>query len=165
MTEEELMQQPRNVREEFENILDSQIDADEQIVELKTDLKAALANSRSVNEQHDRVRSILGNLQVEIDQAKLAIEQIDSERSEVIAASLIDGSDFSNDDELLAHRLDLQRFVERMTIVRPALERHQRQKYRAIELASNPCTTLEDQINHRRDELKLHEARRRHGYE
>ena len=98
------------------------------------------------------------------DRASNGIEQIDSQRAEVIATSLIEGSDFSDNAELLEQRGDLERLIERLTIARPALEKRQRSLAREVELASNPCTHLEDRINSRRDALKLQEARRRHGY-
>lgn len=165
MTDAELRNETRSVREEFSSISNSDVDDDAKIIELKAKLDAALPRSQAANEQCDRVRSVLGSLQGEIDQARSRIDEVDGQRAEVIAAALIDGVDFSNDDELLASRLDYERLVERLTLARPALERLQRQKYRAIELTRNPCAALEDQINHRRDELKLREERRRHGYE
>lgn len=163
MTDAELRNETRSVREEFSSISNSDVDNDAQITKLNTQLDTARARSQAANEQHDRVRSVLGSLQGEIDQAKIGIDEIDGQRADVIAAALCAGEGFARDDELLASRLDYERLVERLTLARPALERLQRQKYRAIELASNPCTALEEQINHRRDELKLREARRRHG--
>lgn len=164
MTDQELKQQPKAVREAFEQIHDSEVDGDAQIVELKLKLKAALAKFDSANAEHDRLRSLVGDLQRDIDQAKLGIEDINEQRVEVIAKSLIDGDDFSADNELIARRLDLERLVERLTIARPAIERQQRERERAMEFARRPCSNIEDQINERRDELKLPEARRRHGY-
>ena len=163
MIDAELRNETRSVRDEFDSISNSDIDNDAQIAELKIQLDAARARSLAANEQHDRVRSVLGNLQSEIDQARSKIEEIDGQRADVIAQALCDGESFTRDDELLGRRLGFERLVERLTLARPALERLQRQKYRAIELASNPCSALEDQINHRRDELKLRLARRRNG--
>ena len=163
MTDEELRNETRSVREEFSSITDSDVDGDKQIAKWKIQLEAASARTQAANEQHDRVRSVLGKLQGEIDQARSRIEEIDGQRADVIAAALIDDGDFSKDDELQASRLGFERHAERLTLARPALERLQRQKYRAIELANNPGSALEDQINHRRDELKLRLARRRHG--
>ena len=156
--------QPRSVREEFDKIPDAQIDGDTQITKWKSELEALLANVRVKNERYDRARVVLAGLQSEIEGASNGIEQIDSQRAEVIATSLIEGSDFSDNAELLEQRGDLERLIERLTIARPALEKRQRSLAREVELASNPCTHLEDRINSRRDALKLQEARRRHGY-
>lgn len=164
MRESELKQQPRSVRDEFEKITDSTVDGDQEISQWKAELESALANYRVAREEHDRVRSVLANLQSNIDQDKARIEEIDGQRAESIAAALIEGADFANDDELLASRLDLDRRVERLTIAGPALEMIQRQKLRASDLACAPCARLEDMINSRRGELKLLEARRRHGF-
>ena len=164
MTDQELKQQPKSVRETFELIHDSEVDGDAQIVELRLQLKAALARFDLANAEHDRLRSLVSDLQRDIDQAKLGIEEIDEQRVEAIAKALIDGNDFSDDDALIARRLDLERLVERLTIARPAIEREQRERERAMEFARRPCSTIEDSINERRDELKLQEARRRHGF-
>ena len=156
--------QPRSVREEFEKITDAQIDGDAQITKWKSELDTSLANVRVKDERHDRARAVLAGLQGEIDGARNGIEQISSQRAEVIATALIEGSDFSSDAESLDLRGDLERLIERLTIARPALEKRQRSLAREVELASNPCTQLEDRINSRRDALKLQEARCRHGY-
>lgn len=164
MTNEELRNETRSVREEFDNIPDASIDSDPQITEWKSELEALRANVRVMNERNDRARAVLASLQGKIDVARNGIEQINSQRAEVIATALIEGSDFSGDAELLDLRSDLEQGIERLTIARPALEKRQRSLAREAEIASNPCTQLEDRINSRRDALKLQEARRRHGY-
>ena len=163
MTDAELRNETRSVREEFASISNSDVDNDAQIAKWIIELDAARTRSLAANEQHDRARSVLGNLQGEVDQARSRIQEIDGQRANVIAATLIDGGDFSIDDELLDKRLGLERHLERLTLARPALESRQRVAARGVELASNPVMDLEEQINHRRDELKLREARRRHG--
>lgn len=164
MTDAELKSQPRAVFEEFERITDRHVDDDAEIKRLKADLESALVGARAASNQSSRVRAILGSLPSDIDKANADIKRIDDQRAEAIAAALVAGDDLSVDDRLLADREVLERLVERLTLAGPALERLHRLAIRSVELASNPCADLEDRINHRRDSLKLAEARRRHGY-
>jgi len=164
MNDAQLRQQPRDVRDEFEKINDSEVDRDKQIVGLKLQLDEARAKLHSANQKHDRIRAILGHLQSDIDQARNQITEIDAQRAEVIATALITDESFSADEKLITRRLDLERQVERLTIARPALESRQRVQNREISIASEPCTAIEKRITDRRDTLKLMEARRRHGY-
>lgn len=164
MNDAQLRQQPRDVRDEFERMSDGQFDSDKQIVGLKSKLRAAQAKFQSANQKNDRIRAILGNLQSDVDQTKKSIEEIDAQRADVIAMALIDETDFGRDDELLGHRLELERRIERLAIARPALESRQRARAHEVAIAHAPCAALEEQIADRRDTLKLTEARRRHGF-
>ena len=164
MNEADLRQQPRDVRDEFERIDDAEFDHDGQIMSLKLRLGAAQSKLRSANQTHDQIRSILGRLQGDIDEAKREIQDLDAQRSEVIASALIEETDFAADEELIARRSDLQLKAERLLLARPALESQQRAQAREVAVANNPCIAIEEQIGARRDALKLLEARRRCGY-
>lgn len=59
MTDAELKQQPRSVREELERIKEGEIDHDEQLSSLKTQLADLLAKQRESQAVHDRIRVCL----------------------------------------------------------------------------------------------------------
>lgn len=164
MRDQDLKNQTRSVREEFSKITDSEVDGDERIQKLKSDLETARSHLRSTNQKNDRTRSILANLESDIVEAQEGIAQVDAMRAEAIATALIDEADFSADDALLVRRLELERMVERLTIAKPALERQQRANAREVELTAQPCVRLEERIGEVRDSLKLQLARRRHGF-
>lgn len=71
MTDAELKQQPRSVREEFERIKDGEIDHDQQIVAMKTRLAEARAKLRSVQAAHDNFRRCIDWLQNGIASAEM----------------------------------------------------------------------------------------------
>lgn len=170
MTDEELKQQPRNVREEFERINDNEIDHDQQLKAMNDQLIEAMANLRNAQESHDNVRSCIQWLPSGIASAKNKIEEIKVLRVSAIATALVNekevapAADFSADDELIAQLKDAELYLERLQLSVQGLDQQEKKARRAVELASNPCADLEDRINHRRDVLKLTEARRRHGY-
>lgn len=159
-----LRQQPRDVRDEFERIDDAEFDHDGQITSLKLKLGAAQSKLRSANQKHDQIRSILGRLQGDIDEAQREIQNIDAQRAEAIASALIEETNFAADEKLIARRSDLQLKAERLLLAHPALESRQRAQAREVAVASSPCVAIEEQIGARRGALKLLEARRRHGY-
>lgn len=170
MTENELKQQPRSVREEFESIKNSEVDDDPQLINLKTRLHDATAKRCEAQEAHDNTRDCLEWLPGAIAKVESQIEQIKARRAVAIADALLAEKEvdqqpnFSGDDELLAELRSAELYLERLRLSVAGIQQQEKLARRATEIASGPCVTLENSIATRRDQLKLAEARRRHGY-
>lgn len=166
MTDAELKQQPKTVREEFSNITDREVDGDYKLSAMRKELETLQANLLAAQARHDRVREVKKMMPSDIAGIEQEIEEIAAQRSGAIASAMIDSDtpDFSNDDALLEKLLGLKLKLERLHLASGVLDAQERIAYRAVELASNPCAALEERISQRRDALKLTEARRRHGY-
>ncbi|WP_265948312.1 hypothetical protein [Dechloromonas sp. A34] len=170
MTDAELKQQPRSVREEFERIKNSELDHDPQLTALNAQLIEARAELCSAQGSHDEVRGCIQWLPSAIASAESKIEEIKGLRVSAIAAALIaktedrPAPDFSADDELLAQLKAAELFLERLQLSAHGLDQKEKQARRTAELAGNPCSALEERINERCDQLRLAEARRRHGF-
>lgn len=170
MADAELKQQPRSVREEFEKIRNSEVDGDQKIIDLKTQLDDATAKRRESQIVHDRARSCLEWVPGAIARTESKIEQIKAKRVSAIATALINEEEgdhspnFSTDDELLTELRSAELYLERLRLSVRGIDQQEKMARRAVELAGNPCSALENRINERRDQLKLAEARRRHRY-
>lgn len=165
MTDAELKQQTRSVREEFERISDRDVDGDAQITAMRSELKTQLNTLRAAQAKHDRVRDVKTSMPNDIADAEREIADLEARRAGVIAGCLIDSdtTDFAADAVLIEQLLGLKLRLERLRLASSVLDAQERITYRSVELAGNPCAALEDRINQRRDVLKLTEARRRHG--
>ncbi|KXB30782.1 hypothetical protein AT959_08615 [Dechloromonas denitrificans] len=170
MTDAELKAQPRSVREEFERIKEGEIDHDEQLSSLKTQLADLLAKQHESQAVHDRIRVCLQWLPTGIASTENRLQEIKAQRVSAITMALVDdkeGSglpDFSLDDALVAEQKNAELYLERLRLSAAGLEQQEKKARRAVELASNPCSAIESKINRHRDQLKLTEAKRRHGY-
>ncbi|MER2540007.1 MAG: hypothetical protein ABTQ26_12270 [Azonexus sp.] len=170
MTDAELKQQPRSVREEFEKIKNSEVDGDQQIIDLKTQLEDATAKRREAQQIHDNARGCLEFLPGAIALAENKIEEIKAKRASAIATALLaetendHSPDFSSDDELITQLRSAELYLERLRLSVNGVHQQEKQARRTFELTSNPCIALETSIATRREQVKLAEARRRHGY-
>lgn len=170
MTDEELKQQPRSVREEFSKIQDAQVDGDAKIVAMLGELETKLIAARATMAHHDKIIDVIKWIPFGISSLERQIGKLKERRVAAIAKALIEeeeaceSADFAADDALIDQLAKLERDLERLQLSLPGLQSAERKADREQELAGNPCVALEDQINHRRDWLKLAEARRRHGY-
>lgn len=155
---------PIEILETAASIADSEVDGDAALSKMLADLDSAKATWRRAAAEFDTVRFLLEGLPAQIAGLEAEVAALNERRPAVVAAALLADGDFSADDELLVERDALLRQVERLTLARPSLEAEAQRRNRTLGQAANPVQSLEDQIDKRRRELKLAEARRRCGF-
>ena len=165
MTDADLKQQTRAVREEFEKIADRDFDGDAQIAAMRSELETQLENLRTAQRRHDRIREVKTSMPSDIASVEREIGELEAKRAGAIASALIDSDtpDFSADEVLLEQLLGLKLRLERLRLACGVLDARERISYRSVELAGSPYAATNERISQRLDALKLTEARRRHG--
>lgn len=160
MTEIELNELPRGVRERFADIKDAQFDGHPLVMAARERLDEHQDRHADCVETTTVFRSRIDQLLQQQREARDQLKVIADSRRKIIAEALLAGDDLSTDLKARAKCAELEHRIEAIDLGMPVIRQH---FDRAVEACRNAAISLQADEEHIRgviDELKLEEAKR-----